>query len=353
VRSPTAFRDMISGRRRGWLSALVRACLRLAEGPYTWVVEQRNRRYDRGQASIARVPVPVISVGNITVGGTGKTPLVAWLAQWLQARGRRVVLISRGYKSTAQEPNDEARELQRRLPQVPHLQDPDRVTAARAAIEVLGCDAIVLDDAFQHRRIHRDLDIVLIDALEPFGHGHLLPRGLLREPPARLARAHVIGLSRADAVDAARRAALREQVQRWAPHAAWIELTHQPEQWVNVARESRSVSELAGRRVVAFCGIGNPDAFRCSLTGLGCEVAAFHQFPDHHAFTPRDMAVVEQAVAAHASVDAVVCTCKDLVKLDITQIGSCPLWALAIAIHVTAGLAAFEAALTRAVTTKH
>lgn len=341
---------MISGRRRGWPSAILRGCLRLAEFPYTWVVEQRNRRYDRGRTPIARVPVPVISVGNITVGGTGKTPLVAWLAQWLQARGRRVALISRGYKSTAQGPNDEARELQRRLGDVPHLQDPHRATAARAAVEVLGCNAIVLDDAFQHRRIHRDLDIVLIDALEPFGYGHLLPRGLLREPPARLARAHVVGLSRADAVDASRRATLHDEIRRWAPQAAWIELAHQPEQLINAAGESCSVTELAGRRVVAFCGIGNPDAFRRSLIGLGCDVAAFHPFPDHHTFTPRDIAALERAVTAQEEkrVDGIVCTCKDLVKLDITRIGSCPLWALAIAIQVTAGLPAFEAALTRA-----
>ena len=203
---------MISGRRTGWWAALARGSLRLLETPYTWAVEYRNRRFDRGQSAVHRVTVPVISVGNMTAGGTGKTPLVAWLARWLLAHGRHVTLISRGYKSRARRPNDEALELQQHLPHVPHLQDPDRVSAARAAVQVLACDVIVLDDAFQHRRIHRDLDIVLIDALEPFGYRHLLPRGLLREPLPRLARADVIGLSRADAVDAARRAALRDEV---------------------------------------------------------------------------------------------------------------------------------------------
>ena len=350
-RSPTAFRDVISGRRGGWSAALLRGGLRLAEVPYTWAVEYRNRRYDRGRSPIVRVPVPVISVGNITAGGTGKTPLVAWLADSLQARGLKVVLISRGYKAQAQRPNDEALELQQRLPDVPHLQDPDRVAAARAAVEVLGCDVVVLDDAFQHRRIYRDLDIVLIDALEPFGYRHVLPRGLLREPLARLARADVIGLSRADAVSAAERAALREEISKLAPRAAWMELAHRPDTLVDAAGATQSVAHLAGRCVVAFCGIGNPDAFRCSLEGLGYRIAAFHRFPDHHVFTRQDIAALEQSLARQPALRAVVCTCKDLVKLDITQIGSLPLWALAISIDVTAGLPALEAELNRVLAT--
>ncbi len=315
--------------------------------PYTWAVECRNRRFDRGQTAVDRVAVPVISVGNITAGGTGKTPLVAWLAQWLVAHGRQVALISRGYKARGRRPNDEALELQQRLPRVPHLQDPDRVTAARAAVQVLACDVLVLDDAFQHRRIHRDLDIVLIDALEPFGYRHLLPRGLLREPLPRLARADVIGLSRADAVNAARRAALRDEIRQWAPQATWIELAHRPDQLVNAAGETRDLSELAGRRVMAFCGIGNPDAFRRTLAGLGCDLAAFHELPDHHAFGPRDVAALERALAMQTGITAVVCTCKDLVKIDATRIGPVPLWALAISIDVTHGLSALETELNR------
>ena len=346
-RTPTAFEDVISGRRGGWSAALVRGCLRLAEVPYTRAVEYRNRRYDRGQSRIVRVPVPVISVGNITAGGTGKTPLVAWLAEWLQACGLKVVLISRGYKARAQRPNDEALELQQRLPQVPHLQDPDRVAAARAAAEVLACDVIVLDDAFQHRRLYRDLDIVLIDALQPFGYRHVLPRGLLREPLARLARADVIGLSCADAVSAAERAALREEISHLAPRATWLELAHRPDRLVNAAGASQSVAQLAGRCVAAFCGIGNPDGFRRSLEGLGYRLAGFQRFPDHHAFTREDLAALERSVARQPALKAVICTCKDLVKLDITHIGSRPLWALAISIDVTAGLPELEAELAR------
>jgi tetraacyldisaccharide 4'-kinase len=206
---------------------------------------------------------------------------------------------------------------------------------------------IVLDDAYQHRRIHRDLDIVLIDALEPFGYRHLLPRGLLREPLPRLARADVIGLSRADTVDAAERAALRTEIRRWAPHAAWVELVHRPDKLINAVGDTRDVSELSGRRVIAFCGIGHPAAFRRSLEGLGCEVAAWHQLPDHHAFTPRDIAALERSLATQADIAAVVCTCKDLVKIETTQIGPVPLWALAISIDVTDGMSALETELQR------
>jgi tetraacyldisaccharide 4'-kinase len=352
LRNPTAFQDVISGRRGGWAAAVVRGCLRLVEIPYTWAVEYRNRRYDRGQTPIRRVSVPVISVGNITAGGTGKTPLVAWLADTLLARGLKVVLISRGYKAQTQRPNDEALELRQRLPNVPHLQDPDRVAAAQAAIRELGCDVIVLDDAFQHRRIHRDLDIVLIDALQPFGFRHVLPRGLLREPLARLARADVVGLSRADAVDAAQRAALREEISKLAPRAAWMELAHRPQMLINADGSSRNVADLAGRRVAAFCGIGNPDAFRCSLAGLGYRIAAFHRFPDHHLFSRQDIAALERSLVEQPALDAVVCTCKDLVKLDISQIGSLPLWALAISIDVTDGLPLLEVELDRVLAVK-
>jgi len=337
----------MSGRRRGWWAALLRGGLRLAEVPYTCVVEYRNRRYDRGHAPIGRVPVPVISVGNITAGGTGKTPLVAWLAEWLQARGRNVVVVSRGYKAPARTPNDEALELQRRLPTVPHLQDPDRVAAARAAVEVLGGNVILLDDAFQHRRIHRDLDIVLIDALEPFGYRHVLPRGLLREPLTRLARADVIGLSRADAVSAAERTALREEIRALAPRASWMELAHRPTTLVNAHGVQEHVALLAGASVMAFCGIGNPEALPRSLEALGCRVAALHRFPDHHTYTPQDLAALERSLVHQPALRAVVCTCKDLVKLDVTHLGPLPLWALAISIDVTSGLSDLEAELNR------
>ena len=256
------------------MAAVLRGLLRAAEVPYTWAVRWRNRRYDRGKRPIERVGVPVVSVGNLTLGGTGKTPLVEWLARWFRRRDLRVTIVSRGYGAEAGARNDEALELEQKLPDVPHVQNPDRVAAARMAIEEFECQAILLDDAFQHRRIGRDLDIVLLDALEPFGFGHVFPRGMLREPLAGLSRADVVALSRANLVAAAERAGIREIVQRFAPAALWIECNHAPRELQSAAGATAALETLAGKPVAAFCGIGNPEGFRRTLDHCAVQVAA-------------------------------------------------------------------------------
>ncbi|MFO7901746.1 MAG: tetraacyldisaccharide 4'-kinase [Planctomycetota bacterium] len=355
---PTEFQALVSGRRRGLAAALLRGLLRVMEVPYTAAVELRNRGFDSGHRRVHRVGVPVISVGNITTGGTGKTPMVAWLANWFARRGARATLISRGYHAPAGtagsgEANDESRELAQRLPEVPHLQDPDRVAAAYRAIQDHACDLIVLDDAFQHRRIHRDLDIVLLDALQPFGYDHLLPRGLLREPLHGLARAHLIALSRADAIDDAQRRRLRAKVSSVAPQAAWIEMVHRPQWLLNANGQSVPIDQLAGHRVAAFAGIGNPRGFRHSLGQLDCQVVAHREFPDHFLYDRRDLVGLHRWVAELAPIDAVICTCKDLVKLDTVELGGCPLWALAIDVEVVQGFDALERLLEPLCPTRH
>src|SRR5262249_31870064 len=142
-------------------------------------------------------PVPVISVGNLTMGGTGKTPCVEYVSRRLSDRGHRVAILSRGY-GEGDGPNDEALVLEQDLPDVPHLQGADRVALAHMAVDELESEVIVLDDGFQHRRLGRSLDLVLIDATQPWGHGFLCPRGLLRESPGELARAHVLIITRCD-----------------------------------------------------------------------------------------------------------------------------------------------------------
>ncbi len=194
---PTEFRDLVSGRRKGLAATFTRGVLRVAEMPYALAVSARNRRYDRGAHLTHRAGVPVISVGNLTLGGTGKTPMVKWLAQRLQNSGVRVAIVSRGYGAANGAPNDEAMELAAALPNVPHIQSRDRVAAAARAIQGFHSQVLLLDDGFQHRRLARDLDIVLLDALEPFGFEHVFPRGTLREPLAGLRRADFVCLSRA------------------------------------------------------------------------------------------------------------------------------------------------------------
>ena len=334
--NPASFRALVSGQRRGLGPALLRGGLRLAEFPYALAMHGRNWRYDTGHAAIARVEVPVISVGNLTMGGTGKTPMVAWLARWLRGQGVRVTLISRGYGAQAGAPNDEAMELEQQLPDVPHLQNPDRAAAARLAIEEFECQMILLDDAFQHRRLARDLDIVLLDACEPFGYGHVFPRGMLREPLGGLRRAHVVALSRADMIAPQQQAAIRSAVQHYAPQAAWAEVTHQPQALVSSHGQTAPLESLRGQPVGALCGIGNPAGFRHTLGSIDYRVADFREFPDHHAYTRAD---VEDLAAWAAALDAaaILCTHKDLVKIGLKQLGNKPLWALSIGLQFLTG----------------
>ena len=341
---PSEFRNLVSGRQRGPLAAALRLGLRAAEIPYTWAVRWRNHRYATGAANVHRVGVPVVSVGNLTLGGTGKTPMVEWIARWFTERGVAVGLVSRGYGTRHGSPNDEARELQWKLPGVPHVQNPDRVAAARSAIDEFHCRAIVLDDAFQHRRIGRDLDVVLLDALEPLGFGHVFPRGTLREPPEGLSRADIVALSRADLLSAAERQRLHDQVSRYAPRAAWLEVAHAPRALVAADRTEQPLEWLAGQRVLAFCGIGNPAGFRHTLATCGCQVAGFHEFPDHHDFSDRDLELLA-ATAVGLDATALVCTQKDMVKLGVDRLGDRPLWAVRISLDILAGQDVLEARL--------
>ena len=358
--SPLWFRALVSGESRGVSASMLRGLLAAGEVGYRAIISRKNAGYDSGRTKPTRVAAPVISVGNLTVGGTGKTPLVCWLAQWFEGHGVEVVLLSRGYGAKAGLPNDEALELAARLPGVLHLQNPDRVAGAHAALkQYQGADAprwrmsdapnplapspvLILDDAFQHRRISRDLDIVLLDALEPFGFGRLLPRGLLREPVESLARADVIALSRADAITEEARVALRNRVMHLAPSALWLELLHQPSSLISATQQQRDLSALRGKRVAAFCGIGNPAGFRHTLATCGLEVAALQEFPDHFAYDEKSLQALDIWAQRQMNVQAVVCTRKDLVKIPRTELGGLPLWALEVELNIVRGQFALE-----------
>jgi tetraacyldisaccharide 4'-kinase len=306
----------------------------LAAVPYAAAIGLRNRHYDDPRHQ-RRVAVPVASVGNLTLGGTGKTPFVAWLARRLSERGLRVALVSRGYGARPGARNDEARELELTLPGVPHVQNPDRVAAAETAVRDHGAQCIVMDDGFQHRRLARDLDIVLVDALEPFGLGHLFPRGTLREPLAALGRANVVVLSRADMVDDEQRAAIRRRIETHAPRAAWVEAIHQPLRLFAWDRTGPPLESLAGQRVAGFCGIGNPPAFAETLKRLGCQLVGLRTFADHWAYQAADLSSLVDWAAAHQAL--LVCTLKDLVKIEPAWLRDRPVWALEIGLAITVG----------------
>ena len=335
----------MSGRQRGPKAALLRALLRAAESPYAAAMRFRNWRFDTARAEIWRVDVPVVSVGNLTLGGTGKTPVVAWLARWLRRRDVRVTIVSRGYGAEAGSRNDEALELEQQLPDVPHVQNRDRVAAASLAIEEFECQTILLDDGFQHRRLARDLDIVLIDALEPFGFGHVFPRGTLREPLSGLRRADIVMLSRSDMLPQSERTAIREQVERFAPHAVWAEIQHAPRALLSAAGREMSCAEFRGQPLAAFCGLGNPAGFRHTLATLGYQIEGLREFPDHHAYRREDLHDLA-AWAAQLDAQAILCTHKDLVKIGVDELAGKPLWAVTIGIEFLAGQTEVQARLS-------
>jgi tetraacyldisaccharide 4'-kinase len=340
-----SFLSLIRGQTHGPLAAAARAGLGLLAWPYGAAVSLRNLAFDRGWKHAGRAAVPVVAIGNLTVGGTGKTPTVEWVARWYRERQLRVAILSRGY-GQAGGMNDEGRVLEENLPDVPHLQDADRLRLAQIAVEELESQLLVLDDGFQHRRLRRDLDVVLLDALDPFGLGRLLPRGLLREPVSALRRAGVVVLSRADLIAGPERRAIRAQAERRAGPLRWVEARHAPRDLTGADGTADPLSGLAGRAVAAFCGIGNPEGFRRTLQSLGVELRGFRVFPDHHAYTAADVAGLASWVKGTGA-ELALTTQKDSVKLRAECLGTVPLRALRIGLEVTEGLSLFEESLGR------
>jgi len=340
-----AYLRLIRGQTRGPAAVVARTLLSCAAAGYGAAIALRNGSFEHGWLRVHRLGVPVVSVGNLTVGGTGKTPMVEWLARWFRARRRRVVIVSRGYRGE-QGLNDEGLVLEENLPDVPHLQDRDRVRAGRVALQELEADILVLDDGFQHRRLARDLDVVLIDALEPFGLGHLLPRGLLREPVRSLRRADLVVLSRADLVDPADRSAIRAAAERRAGPLRWVESRQAPLELIDSEGAPSPLGDLAGQVVAAFCGIGNPEGFRRTLRSHGPELRDFRVYPDHHGYSAADVAALH-AWARALKPNLVLTTQKDLVKLRTGTLGAVPLRALRIGVEIVAGEDVMDDALAR------
>ena len=342
--------ELLSGRSNSLSSILMRAGLWCLSQPYSAVIWGRNLAYDRNWKKVGRTTVPVVSVGNLTAGGTGKTPAVAMLARWFRERNIRVGILSRGFGAGIDGRNDEAKELEVLLPDVPHLQKPDRLASAQIATEELGMQMLLLDDGFQHRKIHRDLEIVLLDAREPFGFGHLLPRGLLREPLRSLRRADSVMATRADQVEPQKLAEIRTRVQRYNPKAAWLESEHKPVRLRNSNGETRDINWLCGKNVLGTCGLGNPEGFIQTLQACGANLVASTTFPDHHNYSAQDIQLLgKQASECAIKCDAILCSGKDLAKIDSMRIGQYELWSLDVEMTIRTGTAILEEYLERIV----
>lgn len=333
--SADSFHALVSGRRRGPLAYLARAGLWWARLPYAAAVAVRNWRYDSGTRSL-RVPVPVVCVGNLTLGGTGKTPMVEYVARFFRETDRQVAILSRGYGSTAGA-NDEAMVLEENLPDVPHLQGADRVALANTAIEELESEVLVLDDGFQHRRLYRDLDVVLLDATRPIHKEYVFPRGLLRESVNGLKRAGIAVFTRCDHVSADSLAEQQTWLAKRHPALPQAACVHRPKELIGADGLTASVELLKGKPVAGFCGIGNPDSFRRTLADLGATVTDFRTYPDHHAYTREDLDTL-RTWAGGLPTDAVLATTqKDWVKLRIGELANRPLWAVRVGVEFTGG----------------
>jgi tetraacyldisaccharide 4'-kinase len=281
----------------------------------------RARRW-RGRGR--RLPKPVLSVGNLSFGGTGKTPFVIHACRELARRGRRAVILSRGYRPLGPQGNDEALVIGRHLPAVPHVLDPDRYAAGLSRAN--DADVFVLDDGFQHLPLWRDADVVLVDATDPFGGGWCPPAGRLREPVAALGRATLVVLTRADLVE---RETLGDAMRTVRAH------TDAP--IATAAFAPTCDADLAGTDVCVACAIGNPGAFVRTVESMGAKVAARRFFRDHHAYSEKDAAAL-----AHLGLPVVV-TEKDAVKLEALWQGPAPLHVVRIAFEALDGAAELDA----------
>lgn len=303
----------------GLFGALARAGLSVASWPYGFVARRRLRAYDPGGREPARLGVRVACVGNLTAGGTGKTPFVAWLAREALARGRRPAVLSRGYGPPAAGStlSDEGALLTELLGgRVPVVEDADRVRGGRAMLAAHpSTDLVLLDDGFQHRRLARDVDVVLLDATCPFGYERLLPRGLLREPSGGLSRAHAVVITRAERVDRAALDAVSARVAALAPSALRAAVRTVPLGWRRACDGAAlELEALRGRRVVVWAGIGNPRAFAAMVRDVGAEVVLERFDRDHRPIAPAAVRDVLAAATARGATHVVV-TRKDLVKI--------------------------------------
>ena len=323
---------IISGDAGGIAASAARAALSAASGFYFVGYKAKRAIYDLGLARARSVNAKVISIGNVTAGGAGKTPATIYFARKYSAEGRRVAVISRGYGRTTRmdeplavsdgaeillspvESGDEPYLIARKIPGVPVVVCAKRVKGAEFAIERFGAEVILLDDGFQHISIARDEDVVVVDCTNPFGYGRLLPRGLLREPMTALARATRFLLTRADEQDHEDVVRTLKQIN---PAAEILRSRHRPVRLTTLGGDGgETLDSVKGKKALAVSSIGNPEAFEAMLRREGVDVVRSLRFNDHHWYKEADIerirGVAQEAGAAH-----IVSTEKDGVRLGL------------------------------------
>ncbi|HXR05051.1 MAG TPA: tetraacyldisaccharide 4'-kinase [Verrucomicrobiae bacterium] len=364
--------EVISGERRDTKAAFTRAilfgsskCYHALVNVHRWLINVRILR-DK------TLGVQVIAIGNLTVGGTGKTPVVEKFARELRDAGRNVAILSRGYRSKpaplhelllnkillredqtpprvvsdgksllldSEMAGDEPYMLASNLKDVVVLVDKDRVKSGLYAIEKFGCDTLLLDDGFQYWNLRgRRHDVVLVDRQQPFGNEHLLPRGTLREPPSHLARAHTIFITKSDG----QTAELRRRIARLNPEAAIIECVHHPLYLEDVFTGERiGLDFLKGRKVASLSGIAQPESFEHSLVTLGSELVYSKRFADHHRFTQQEILnAINRGKKRQAG--TIITTQKDAVRFPKIDRRDLPIYFMRVEIQIVSGANDFQ-----------
>jgi tetraacyldisaccharide 4'-kinase len=373
--------DVVLGRRADTGAVAFGVLLRALSWGFSAVVQVRLWLYRKRILRDHPLGCLVVVVGNLTVGGTGKTPIVEKFARALRDRGRKVAILSRGYKSKAppfwkkawygithtdeppprvvsdgrtvlldsEQAGDEPYMLASNLPGVVVLVDKNRVKAGAYAIKKFGCDTLVLDDGFQYLALKGRLNLLLIDKSNPFGNGHLLPRGILREPVKHLRRANYIFLTKSDG---SRDSGLEATISRYKPEADIIECVHKPMYLQRMdfrdgASEGREpLSWLKGRRVFAFSGIATPESFERFLRDLGALLMGRERFLDHYRYAPEDLAELYDA-AERERAECLVTTEKDAVRIPHPGGSPLPVYYLRLEIEIIRGAADFDEAVGR------
>ncbi len=311
---------ILSGQDRSLSVRSLRSLMAITEPIYSTAMLARNAAYDRGILQTRKLPRPTVSVGNITTGGTGKTPVVIWLANRLREAGRRPAVLLRGYRATAGF-SDEQQVLNRNLNQnseseIPVKANPNRIAGAAGVLHHHpNVDTFVLDDAFQHRKVHRNFDLVLINATDPFGYNHVLPRGLLREPLSGLGRATAFLLTRCAQATADEVKRIESELTQRNPAAPIYHADHIHTALINARTgEAEPIDALASQPFYAFAGIGNPAGLHAQLSSLLGRYTGHDWYPDHHAYTEADLAHIRQK-AKSANAARILTTEKDWVKI--------------------------------------
>jgi len=369
----TFFIEVVLGERPGKGAALTRAALSALSKAYLIIaVKGRRFLYNVRILRDSTLGVQVIAIGNLTLGGTGKTPVVEKFARELRDQGRNVAILSRGYRSRpaplherllnklllradttpprivsdgksllldSETAGDEPYMLASNLKDVVVLVDKDRVKAGRYAIEKFGCDTLLLDDGFQYWKLRgRRHDVVLVDCQQPFGNERMFPRGTLREPPSHISRAHTIFITKSDG----KTAELRKRIETLNPEAGIIECVHHPLYLEDVFTSQRAELDLIkGRKVASFAGIAQPESFEQNLVKLGSELVYSKRFADHHRFTQQEVLnAINRSKKRQA--EMIVTTQKDAVRFPKLDRRDLPIWFMRVEIKIVSGADDFQ-----------